>query len=258
MQVIILHYPPKPLKTQPEYITVHNSRTMMFAELEAVLDHAMSDDSYLESLNENITGKTTGTNRDKTKVYLKRLYDFDQTNPAFLALKHYWKIASAGEKPVLALIYALNKDFLLRLGMDIIRRTDYGQKAAVELFENAIESHYPGRYSPNSLRSNAQNIASSWKQAGFLKGKISNIRVPVQHTYRTVAFAALLLYLRGKRGEYILSDPIMELIHADASVQDLLKEASKRDLLNYQQSGHVVTIHFDQFIANHLNHGIQS
>lgn len=58
-------------------ITVHTSRTMMFAELSKLMDHAMGEDNYSDFLNINVANKTTRSNQDKTAKYLQQLYVLD-------------------------------------------------------------------------------------------------------------------------------------------------------------------------------------
>jgi len=72
--------------------TIHTSRTMMFEELSKVMDHAIEDDKYLDSLNENIANKLTKSNQIKTARYLKQLYDFDFARISFIVFKYFWQI----------------------------------------------------------------------------------------------------------------------------------------------------------------------
>ena len=63
----------------------------MFSELSQVMDHAIDDDSYLESLNENVANKRTKVNKDKTTGFIKQLYDFKPTNAPFAGFKYFWQ-----------------------------------------------------------------------------------------------------------------------------------------------------------------------
>jgi hypothetical protein len=75
--------------------TIHTSRTLMFAELARVLEFSAQDDTYLDSLNDNVTNKLTKSNQEKTNRYLTQLYGFDLKSAAFKCFKHFWQ--GAGE-----------------------------------------------------------------------------------------------------------------------------------------------------------------
>lgn len=63
--------------------SIHTSRTMMFAELEKVMDYSGDGDNFLESLGSNVTGKKSSSGVEKTANYLKRLYGFDMNYRPF-------------------------------------------------------------------------------------------------------------------------------------------------------------------------------
>jgi hypothetical protein len=217
----------------------------MFAELAKVMDYAVSDDSYLESLQQNIAGKTTRSNQDKTTTYLRRLYSFDMTSSDFRCFKYFWEIAEGTDRPLIAFLYACSRDFLLNESVDSVLPTPIGEKVTIEKLEAAIETLHPDRYSDKTRRSLAQNIASSWKQAGYIEGKVKNIRVPTSPSYTAVAFATLLAYLTGSRGEYLLTSQSVRVLAINKDeIRAMLFEAAKRDLLQYQNVGHVTTVSF--------------
>lgn len=221
----------------------------MFAELSKVMDHAINDDMYLDSLNQNIANKKTKTNQDKTTGYLKQLYGFDVNDNSFKVFKYFWQIAQENDQPALTLLYAIGNDFLLAESYPVVSSTKRGDKVTIEKLEDNIESLYPGRYSENTRRSLAQNIASSWKQAGFIEGKIKNVRVQPEISFVVVAFALLLSYLNGDRGDFILSSVWAKALQLpEIKLRDLAFEASKRDLLQYQYAGNVTTISFNNLM----------
>ena len=95
----------------------------------------------------------------------------------------------------------------------------------------------------------AQNLASSWKQAGFITGKVKNIRTQPEINYLVLAFAFLLAYLNGIRGDFILkSDYVKALSLAERMSRSLATEAGKRDLLQYQFAGNVTSITFNNLL----------
>ena len=225
--------------------TIHTSRTMMFEELSKVMDHAIEDDKYLDSLNENIANKLTKSNQIKTARYLKQLYDFDFARISFIVFKYFWQISEPSSRPLLTLLYGLNKDYLLIESISVITDTKVGEKASIEKFEENIEKYHPGRFTDKTRLSVAQNIASSWKQAGFITGRVKNIRTQPVITYQVVAFAFVLAYFHKQRGDFILSSKWSKaLCLGYLQLRELALEAAKRDLLQYHYAGNVTSISF--------------
>jgi hypothetical protein len=229
--------------------TIHTSRTMMFAELEKVMDFSIGSDNFLASLNDNITGKKSSSGVEKTTTYLKRLYNFDNRNNAFKAFKYFWKTVEVGDKPLLAFIYAINNDDLLAESFQVLSIIKPGERANIEYFIENIEKCHLNQYSANTCRSMAQNIASSWKQAGFITGKVKNIRTETEIRPVVGAFAFLLAYLKGDRGEFIWNSiGVKALCLPESRLRDLAIECSKRDLIQYQYAGSVTAIAFHNLL----------
>lgn len=225
----------------------------MFAELARVMDYGGQDGSFLSSLDQNITNKATKTNREITNRLLRKLYGFDTRSPAFLCFHHFWQITGDGEKPLLAILFALGNDYLLNESLPVVLNTPAGEKVKVESFEENLEKLHPRRFSAISRTAIAQRLASSWKQAGYITGKVKSIRSKTQPGYLVVAFALLLSYLHGDRGDYILASKWAKALDlSEERLRELAFEAAKRDLLSYQFSGEVTTISF-QNLLNKLN-----
>ena len=220
---------------------------MMFAELSKVMDHAIQDDTYLDSLHQNISNKKTKTNQDKTTAYLKQLYSFDLAYLPFKLFKYFWQISSEKDKPLISFLYAIGHDFLLAESYPVIASTKIGEKVTIEKLIANIEESHPDRYSENTCRSIAQNIASTWKQAGFIEGKVKNIRIEPDISYQVVAFSFLMAYCDGARGDFILTSKWVKAINVgDAKLRELAVEAAKRDFLQYQFAGNVTAISFNK------------
>jgi hypothetical protein len=238
--------------------TIHTSRTLMFAELARVMEFAAQDDTYLDSLNDNVTNKLTKSNQEKTNRYLTQLYGFDLNSAAFKCFKHFWQGAGEGDKPILALLYAVGNDYLLSESSSVVMSTSIGEKVTIEKLEENLDAHHPNRFSDNTRRSVAQNIASSWKQAGFITGKVKNIRTQPEVDYLVVAFALLLAYLNGDRGDFLLKSKWAKALGiGEDKIRELAFEAAKRDLLQYQSAGEVTTISFQKLLDKLSIHGIQ-
>ena len=218
---------------------------MMYAELEKVMAYSLDGDNFLESLGHNVTGKKSNSGVEKTANYLKRLYGFDIQYAPFLAFKYFWKISEPSEKPLIAFVYAVNQDDVLAESIQVLQNVKPGEKATKELIEEVIEKYHPNQYSANTRRSMAQNIASSWKQAGFIEGKVKNIRTQPEVTYRVACFAFLLAYLNGDRGDFIWgSIGVNALCLYESKLRELAIECAKKDLMQYQYAGSVTAISF--------------
>jgi hypothetical protein len=221
----------------------------MFAELAKVMDYAIQDDNYFDSLKENVFKKKTQSGIEKTTGYLKSLYRFDMNYPPFQALKYFWQISEEKDKPILALLFAIGNDYLLAESIPVVSETKLGDKVSVEKLEENIETLHPNHYSDNTRKSIAQNIASSWKQAGFITGKIKSIRTQPGISYHVVAFAFFLAYLNGFRGDFILTSKWVKALSLnDNNVRDLAIEAAKRDFMQYQFAGSVTAVSFNNLI----------
>ena len=230
--------------------TIHTSRTIMFAELQKVMDYAIENNDYADTLNQNVTRKKTQSGQEKTANYLKMLYGFDVNNPSFQAFSYFWTIVDVSEKPLLSFIYAINHDNILEESISVVQETPIGEKVTVERLDENIEKYHPARYSEITRRSMAQNIGSSWKQAGFIVGKVKNIRTQPEINYRVACFAYLLAYLNGARGEFIWNNiGVKALCLNEIRLRELAFECAKRDLMQYQYAGSVTAISFNNLLS---------
>lgn len=217
----------------------------MFAELEKVMDYALDAGGYSEAMHQNVMGKKSGSGVEKTANYLRQLYGFDTNYAPFMAFHYFWKEAEADNRPLLAFVFAINQDTLLAESIDVVAKTIPGEKVTIDMLEENIERYNPGKYSPRTRKSMAQNIASSWKQAGFIEGKVKNIRKQQEITYRVACLAFFLAYLKGDRGEFIWNSTVVKaLCLTEASLRELAIECAKRDLMEYQHAGSLTSISF--------------
>ncbi len=229
--------------------SVHSSRTMMYAELEKIMSYSIYTGLYLDAMEENVFGKKSSDGVNKTKGFLKRLYDFELSNQKFVVFEYFWNICDSSERPLIAFIYAINNDQLLAESMDVVKNLDTGERVDIEKFDENIESNHPNKYSPKTRRSMAQNIASSWKQAGFIQGKVKNIRTEPVITYRVACFAFLLAYLSGNRGEFIWNSiGVKALFLPESKLRDLALECARKDFMQYQYAGSVTAISFTNLL----------
>lgn len=221
----------------------------MFAELEKIMNFSIEHKNFLESLNDNIIGKKSADGIKQSGAFLKKLYNFDPEYKPFIAFTYFWKIAETRNKSLLTFIYAVNHDDLLSESIQVVRKVIIGEKAKIEYFEEIIEKYHPNTYTPKTRLSMAQNIASSWKQAGFIEGRVKNIRVQPEINVYPVCFAFLLAYLKGDRGDYLWNSiGVQALCLYESQLRALAVECAKRDLMQYQYAGGVTLINFDNLL----------
>jgi hypothetical protein len=222
----------------------------MFAELEKVMAYSIDTGLYLDAMGENVFGKKSSDGIRQTKGFLKRLYGFDEQYQPFAAFKYFWTKAIGHEKPLLAFLYAVTQDSLLAESIEVLQKVKTGEKATIELFEEEIELHHPNQYTSNTRKSMAQNIASSWKQAAFIEGKVKNIRTDAAITAWVACFAFLLAYLNGERGNFIWSGiSVKALCLPESKLRELAIECSRKDFMQYQYAGNVTAISFTNLLT---------
>lgn len=230
--------------------TVHLHRTIMFQELEKVMDFALESDEYGKAMEANVFGKKSADGIKQTSNFLSRIYLFEPNIASFQVLKYFWRTTSEDEKKLIAFLYAMEQDYLLFESIDVVQKTSIGKKVPVEAFKDNLESYYPNKYSKVTSHSIGKNLASSWKQAGFIAGKTKNIRVQPEVTYKVAAFAFFLAFILGDRGEYVFNNSIVKSLSiSENNLRDLAVEAAKQDLLQYQYGGSVTSFAFPQLLS---------
>ena len=223
----------------------------MYAELEKVMAFSMDDGNYQEALEQNVTGKKSKSGADKSAKYLKRLYCFDLRDPMFLAFQYFWKITEPHERPLLALIYAVHRDDLLAESREFMEKVSVGFQVPTMLFEQTLDNYHPHRFSATTLQSISRNLASSWKQAGFIKGKVKTERVQPEVGFRIACFAFLLAFLEGDRGEFIWKNKgVAVMCLPESKLRTLAIECARRDMLQYQSAGSVTVINFNKLLQS--------
>jgi hypothetical protein len=229
--------------------TIHTSRTIMSAELIEVMDFPKENLDYFQIMTDNVFNKKTESSKKKTINYLTQLYSFKKEDKKFLSLEDYWNKIEDNEKPLLAILFAVSKDYLMQESVDFVKSTKNSDKASIEEFEANIEHYHANRFTPKTLRSVSQNVASSWKQAGYVLGMRKNIRTVHPPSYFAVAFAFLMAYIDDFRGDYLFNHPSVKALDASKEeIMILIKAASDRDLLDFNQSGVSIVISFEKYL----------
>ncbi len=195
-------------------------------------------------VDENLLGKATRSTRLKAARYLTNLYALDPSKAVFRLLRHFWAADPAG-RPMLAYLAASARDLLLRESSPIVLEVPRGQTLDAFTIAQALSESHPARFRATTLHSTAQNLASSWTQAGYLMGKVNKRRSQPTVTPRVAAYSLLLAYLCGLRGMLLLNSFWAGLLdRTPAELFDLAMEASKQGWLRLKAAGSVVEITF--------------
>ena len=229
----------------------HISRTIMLAELEAVLASVPLGSSvadYREAiLQRNVLGKATDSTRKESLRRLRELYALDEATPVFAILIKLQAIHAAS-LPFLAIQVAWARDPLLRATTPPILGASEGDRVETASLAQAVEETFPDQYSQQSKDQTARHAASSWTQSGHLAGRTNKIRRHVTPTAVSVAMAFFLGHVAGYHGAAIFSNPWCRLLDLNPDrAKAMGLEAHRAGLLNLRAIGEVVEVGFPMF-----------
>lgn len=228
--------------------STHTARTLMLSELSTLFDHVSAEagkERYLAAIRDaNCLAKRSGRTRQLTASHLADLYGLDPANPIHAGLRYFWSRDEAA-RPQLALLAAAARDSLLRDLAPAILAKPLGNSINRESVEDAIEQHWPSRFSPATRKSVAQNINSSLVQVGYLHGRIKKVRVHLEPATGTVAFALYLGWLQDGRGELLLQSPWCKLLDANYDrLLELAAQASAKGWMVMRRVDNVIDVDF--------------
>jgi hypothetical protein len=232
----------------------HDARTMMSEDI-AVLFKALSEQSSLDDyeyavLEDNVLGKNTESNKKKTLGYLKRIYSLNPEKAVFRCFR-FFAYAEPGEIHQLALLCSHARDPLLSDIAPFYLKLPIGRNLARENVEEAIEELRPDQYSYKMKRSMAQNLSSSFTHAGYLRGKAKKERVMPGTGPAATAYALLLSYLCGKRGQSLFESSYCKLLDRMSSqLESNAHNASLRGWLSYRSAGGVMDLAFPDLLTD--------
>ncbi len=226
------------------------SQTIMVSSLQRLLAELHADappSAYRAAvIDENVLAKATASGRQWAFRQLRRFYALDPHSLLFRALRDLWEHDPDGQ-PLLALLCALARDPVLRASAAVIIGSDPGETITTSDFEAAIENRFPGAYKENTRHTTAQKVASSWGQAGHLHQEKpgSKVRTRAYPTPAATAYALMLGYLQGARGQALFSTPWAQVLDQPVShLTDLAATASQAGMLELRHAGGVVEITF--------------
>jgi hypothetical protein len=228
--------------------SVHTSRTMMLKELSLLLEQVSSDApaaAYGSAIvEENVCGKPTQTTRQRTAKRLAELYALAPSTTVFRLLRHFWPTDPAS-RPMLAFLAATARDPLLREMTPFVQAVALDQPVTPDQIAEHLSKRFPGRFQESTALATAQRLASTWTQAGYLRGKVKKRRSKPCVTPCVVAFALALGYLCGLQGKLLLDSVWTRFLdRSPAELADLAAEASKQGWLTYKAAGAVVEVTF--------------
>jgi hypothetical protein len=124
-----------------------------------------------------------------------------------------------------------------------------GTTVTRQALEAFIDAREPGHFSKATLTSTAQNINATWTQAGHLTGRRHKMRAKALPTAGSVAYALLLGYLSGSRGQALFTIDYARLL--DVSCEQgmhLAAEACRRGWIVFKRVGEVIEVLFPNLI----------
>jgi hypothetical protein len=227
---------------------------MMLVELRALLSFSSTDNAtkadYQDAIQTaNCLGKRSGKTRALTFRHLTDLYALDSRFLVFRAMRFFW-LRDAPGQPMLALLCAYARDPIFRAVVPLVLCTQEGRTIDRAAIEEFIDSQERGRFSMATLRSTAQNINASLTQSGHLTGRVRKVRARAMATSGSVAYALLLGYLSGMRGELLFRSDYTRML--DCSFERMLElseDASRRGWISIKRVGQVIEVLFPRLIT---------
>ena len=232
----------------------HLARTIMVDELKLLFSHVNASDAeketYVQSIiKDNCLNKRSDKTRRLTARHLVTLYGLDPNLTLFRCFRFFWERDKKG-RPLLALLIAIGRDTILKSTIPFIQGYAIGNRVQRDALEIFIDDLDTGRFSPATLKSTAQNVNSSWTQSGHLQGRVKKIRSAAEATPGAAAFAVLLGYLSGVRGESLFKTEFVQLL--DCSMEksiELATEASRKGWIVVKRLGSVIEVLFPNLLT---------
>jgi len=229
------------------------SRTLMLVELSALLAACEADvpkDAYrVAVIDDNVLLKPSASTRAKTYAYLRDRFALDPDVPVFALLRLLWDRDPSG-RPLVALLVAAFRDPVLRATLSALIAYQPDQPVSSRSLGQAIADAFPGRFKDKTIKSTGENVVSSFKQSGHLRGRANCRRQRVTPTPGAVTVALLFAALGGAGGRGLLdSDWVRVLDTPGERVLAEARVAASRGWLEIRQAGDVLDISFHQLLA---------
>lgn len=231
----------------------HASRTIMLTELRDLLAAVPVDapkTAYRDAImDENVLGKNTQATRRESYERMGWLYALDPSLALFRNLRFFWNLDRDGQ-PLLAFLCAAVRDPLLRMTIRTVLDTTPGAILSNDAMEAAVLAGAPGRFNPPTVVKIARNAASSWTHSGHLLGRRDKKRTHPVVTPAVTAYALLLGYLEGVRGNLLFNTVWTQIL--DSSQEQLIGQAgdaSRRGWIDFRRLGTVIDVAFPRLLT---------
>jgi len=231
----------------------HLARSMMLPEIGALVTHlpmaAGLGDFTSAILSDNLLAKPTNASREKSLRHLIQLYGLDSRLALFRLLR---RLAAEDPQslPLMAMTCAFCRDAQLRASFDLLDQLRPGQVLARERMEQHLEQAFPRRFSAAMKKSLAQNVNTTWTEAGHLTGRTTKVRVMPQARMGASVYAMFAGYLLGLRGELLINSVFARLVAGDSSIiTSHLASASAQGYLRFRHAGGVVEADFTPLLT---------
>ena len=226
----------------------HISRTMMLAELDAILAAVPSGSAAADYraaiLDRNALGKTTDSTRQKSLRHLRELYSLDESTPIFGLLRKLHAL-DAASLPLLATQVAWARDPLFRATTPLVLDASDGERVETGSLAEALAAAFPDQYSELNRNKIARNAASSWTQSGHLAGRTKKTRQSIKPSTVAATMALFLGHVAGYRGAAVFANPWCRLLDLNPDrARSLGFEAHRAGFINQRAVGDVVELSF--------------
>jgi hypothetical protein len=132
----------------------------------------------------------------------------------------------------------------------LIRTLRPGEVLERAAMEQHLERSFPNRFSPAMKKSMAQNVDTTWTYGGHLEGRVRKIRRFPEPRPASVAYAMLVGYLTGLRGEALLGSAYGAFVAANRpQLQSALALALAKGLLSFKQTAGIVEFSFSNLLT---------
>ena len=228
-------------------------RSMMYLEMRALVRSmpitVTKADFAKAIIDENILEKPTLSSRKESISRLTQLYGMDSAKTLFRVL---WELGHADivSLPQLCLVCAYARDPQLRHSFELIRNLRLGELLIRSAMEEHLEKGFPARFSKATKASMARNVNTTWSFSGHLIGKVKKTRCLPEPRPSSAAYAMLVGYLTGLRGERLLDSAYAALVASNRSqLQSALSLASAKGLLSLKQAAGIVEFDFSNLLT---------
>lgn len=232
----------------------HLARSMMLDDLQNLVQHvpdaSAAHDEYSRAvLEDNCLGKRSSRSRAITLRHLTSLYALEQAVPLYRAMRYFWQ-RDPESQPLLACIIAYARDPILRLSAPFVLRMSFGASFVRTELEDFLDAQEEGRFSKATLKSTAQNLATTWTHSGHLKGRVRKTRSAAVATPGSVALALFLGYITGARGQTLFETEYTRLLDCSSDrAIELAESASRRGWIICKRIGSVIEVLFPNLLT---------